>query len=124
MEYRKIQKFTDLKVWQESHKLILFVYSTVKTFPKEEMFDLSDQMRRCSVSVTSNIAEGFSRQSSKEKIHFYYTAKGSLTELENQILIARDVGYLTEKATLKLLGMTEESGKLLTGIIRSTKKFL
>ena len=67
-----IKDFTDLFSWKESHKLILMIYKMLKKFPKEENFALSDQMRRASVSITSNIAEGFGRQTIKEKIQFYY----------------------------------------------------
>lgn len=70
----KIRSFTDLEAWKEGHKLVLAVYKVTKKFPKEEKYALTDQMRRCAVSITSNIAEGFSRQGKKEKIQFYFTA--------------------------------------------------
>lgn len=78
----KIFHFTDLVVWQESRKLCLMIYQCSESFPKHEIYTLVSQMRRCAVFVISNIAEGFSRQGKKEKIQFYYTAKGSLTELK------------------------------------------
>jgi len=93
----KISSFTDLNTWKEAHKLVLQIYILTKKFPKEEAYSLTDQIRRCTVSISSNIAEGFSRQSKKEKLQFYYTSKGSLTELQNQILIARDVGYINKE---------------------------
>lgn len=93
----KIKSFTDLDTWKEGHKLVLLVYKAVKEFPKEELYSLCDQMKRCVISITSNVAEGFSRKSKKEKVQFYYTAKGSLTELQNQLLAARDVGYLSKE---------------------------
>jgi len=74
----KIEEFTDLIVWQEGHKLVLQIYKITKLFPKEETYSLTDQMRRAAVSVTSNIAEGFGRQGMKEKVQFYFLAKGSL----------------------------------------------
>lgn len=77
---RKIKSFTDLNVWKEGHKLVLQVYKLTKEFPKEELFGLTNQIRRAAVSITSNIAEGFSRHSYKEKLQFYSTALGSLTE--------------------------------------------
>ena len=88
-ELRKIKSFTDLNAWKESHKLVLMVYGVTKTFPREEIFALVSQMRRCAVSITSNIAEGFSRQSYKEKVQFYSISQGSVTELQSQLLIAR-----------------------------------
>ena len=83
-EPNKIREFTDLIVWQETHKLVLLVYKTTKYFPKEEVFALTSQMRRSAVSIPSNIAEGFGRHSYKEKVQFYYLAHGSLLELKNQ----------------------------------------
>jgi four helix bundle protein len=92
----RIKSFTDLIVWQKAHQLVLVIYQLTKEFPKEELYSLVDQMRRAVVSITSNIAEGFGRQSYKEKIQFYYLASASLTELKNQILIAKDLGYLSQ----------------------------
>jgi four helix bundle protein len=73
-EVSKIKSFTDLNLWRKGHKLVLIVYKITSSFPKEEIFGLSSQMRRCAVSITSNIAEGFSRESFKDKIRFYYMA--------------------------------------------------
>ncbi|WP_407403581.1 four helix bundle protein [Chryseobacterium sp.] len=83
-----------LEVWTEFRKLTNLFYSTSKQFPKEEQFGLTNQMRRSSVSIPSNIAEGCGRQSSKETIHFLYIEKGSLFELETQIYIALDQNYI------------------------------
>src|SRR3989338_5599528 len=93
----KIRKFTDLYAWQEGHKMELTIYQITKLFPNEELFSLTNQMKRCAVSITSNIAEGFSRQSYKEKVQFYFMALGSLTELQNQMLIGKDVGYISSE---------------------------
>ena len=118
-EKLKIRSFTDLDAWRQSHALVLLVYKAVKKFPKEETYSLIDQMKRCSVSVSSNIAEGFSRQSKKEKIQFYYTAKGSLTELQNQLLVSRDVGYLNKETFSQIAEQSVRVHKLLNGLIRS-----
>lgn len=120
-EIKKIQKFTDLSVWKEGHKLVLMIYEAVKTFPREEKYGLADQMRRAAVSFTSNIAEGFSRKSSKEKHQFYSNAKGSMTELQNQLLIARDVGYLLKKDFDKIGQQSIIANKLLTGLLKATR---
>jgi four helix bundle protein len=93
-----------------------------KSFPKEEMFGLSNQLRRSAVSITSNIAEGFSRKSLKEKIQFYSMAKASNTELQNQLLIARDVGYLNEEKFKQLEEQSIRVNKLISGLIRYCKK--
>ena len=74
MESKKIQSFTDLYAWQEGHKLVIAVYKVTKEFPKEEMFGLTSQIIRCAISITSNIAEGFSRGTSKDKVQFYCIA--------------------------------------------------
>ncbi|MEW6408249.1 MAG: four helix bundle protein [Patescibacteria group bacterium] len=76
---QKIKSFTDLNAWKEGHKLVLMVYDVTKSFPKEEQFGLSIQLRRAVISFTSNIAEGFSRNSYKEKLQFYSMALGFLT---------------------------------------------
>ena len=117
----KIRSFTDLNAWREGHKLALMVYKATDTFPKKETFSLVDQMRRCAVSITSNIAEGFSRRGRKEKIQFYSMSLGSLTELQNQILIARDVGYLENNLVKNLADQSIIVHKLTNGLIKGTR---
>lgn len=119
----KIRTFTDLKVWQEAHKLVLEIYKTTKDFPKEELFGLTNQIRRASVSITSNISEGFNRNSYKEKLQFYYIALGSLAETENQLLIARDIGYIKQAVFDKIQSQLVLTQKLLNGFIKSTRSF-
>ena len=89
-ESRKIKTFTDLNAWKEGHALVLMIYEITKSYPKEEIFGLVSQMRRCAVSITSNIAEGFNRRHNREYRQFLYIALGSLGELETQIRIARE----------------------------------
>lgn len=117
----KISSFTDLIVWQKAHELAVEVYKITKTFPREETYSLVDQMKRCSISISSNIAEGFSRRGKKEKLQFYFTAKGSLTELQNQLLLARDVGYLNKEAFFSIAETTVYVHKLLNGFIKSAE---
>lgn len=90
----KIQTFTDLNAWKEGHKLVLMIYELSKELPTKETYILISQMLRAVVSVTSNIAEGFTRHTLKEKIQFYYMSQASLTELKNQLIICRDVNYI------------------------------
>lgn len=123
-EKPKIRSFTDLNAWKESHKLAIMVYETTKTFPREELYSLVDQMRRAAISVTSNIAEGFGRQSYKEKIQFYYIAQGSLIELKNQLLLARDIGYLDSKKFNEMAEQANCAHKLLQGLIKKSKDIL
>ena len=88
-----IKSFKDLTTWQKAFDLALKVYDVTKRFPKEEQFGLSNQLRRASISVGSNIAEGFGRQSKREKDQFYAVAYGSLLEAESQLLIAKNWIY-------------------------------
>lgn len=115
----KIKSFTDLNAWKEAHKLALVIYEITKNFPGEEKYSLVDQMKRCSISISSNIAEGFSRKGKKEKLQLYFTAKGSLTELQNQLLLARDVSYLEKNKFKTIAEQTVIVHKLINGIIKS-----
>lgn len=117
----KIKSFTDLFAWQEGHQLVLLIYKLTKNFPKEEIFGLISQMRRCVISITSNIAEGFSRQSYREKVQFYSMAQGSLTELQNQLLIARDVEFINKDQFQELALQSVKVHKIITGLIKSSK---
>lgn len=103
---------------------MLLIYKETKSFPKNELFSLTNQVRRAAVSITSNIAEGFSRNSWKEKMQFYATARGSLTEVENQLLIARDVGYMSRSTFSDLANQCVRTGKLLTGLIKKSKSMI
>lgn len=117
----KIKSFTDLVAWKQAHQLALLIYKATKSFPREEMYSLVDQMKRCSISVSSNIAEGFSRQGKKEKLQFFYMALGSLTELQNQLLLAKDVSYMNKEDFDKIAVQTVSVSKLINGLIRSLK---
>ncbi len=114
----KIQSFTDLNTWKEGHKLVLSIYRISEDFPEKEIFGLTSQMRRCAVSITSNIAEGFSRSTNKDKYQFYSIAQGSLTELQNQLIIARDVGYLKDSKFQNVAQQTIVVNKLINGLKR------
>lgn len=120
---RTIISFTDLKAWQKGHELVLEIYAMTKRFPEEERYCLLPQMRRAASSVTANIAEGYGRQGLKEKIQFYYIAQRSLTELKDQLLIARDVGYLNEESFRKLIDSADSTGALLYGLIKKSKEY-
>jgi four helix bundle protein len=120
----KIREFTDIKAWQEGHKLVVDIYRLSKNFPREAIFGITSQMQRAAVSITSNIAEGFGRHGYKEKVQFYYLAHGSLTELKNQIFIARDIGYATPEDTTTLISQLIKTHCLLQGLISKTKEFL
>lgn len=121
---QKIQAFTDRIAWQEGHKLVLLVYKTTKKFPNNEVYGLINQMRRSAVSITSNIAEGFSRPTYKDKLYFYSIAQGSVTELQNQILISRDINYLDEGGFKEFFEQTVAVHKLLNGLIKKSKNII
>ena len=120
----KIRTFKDLDAWKEGHVLVLLIYKLTKQFPKDEVFGLVSQMRRAAVSITSNIAEGFARSSFKEKAQFYSIAKGSVTELENQLLISKDIGYITANEFISTEEKALRVNRIVHGLIQGSKKFL
>lgn len=115
------KEYTELDVWIESRKLVNAVYSASKSFPKEEIFGLTNQMRRCAVSIPSNIAEGLGRQSASEIIHFLHIARGSLYELETQCYLANDQNYISNESLHALLEQILTCKKLLNGFINYFK---
>lgn len=124
MKNGRIESFTDLIVWQEGHKLVLLIYELTKDFPRAETYSLVDQIRRAVTSVTANIAEGFGRQTYKEKVQFYYLSKGSLAELKNFLLVAKDLRYLSESNFEKVSIQANSTDQLLQGLIRKSKSFI
>ncbi|WP_296686001.1 four helix bundle protein [Flavobacterium sp.] len=116
MEYIK------LDVWVETRKLANLIYDATKVFPKEEIFGLVNQMRRCAISVPSNIAEGCGRQTAKDTINFLHISRGSLYELETQCYLALDQKYIDENNCTIILNQIQTSKKLLNGFINYYKK--
>ena len=111
--------YTDLIVWQKAMDLTSEIYRLTKRLPKEELFSLSDQMRRAAVSVPSNIAEGHGRQSEKDFRQFLSVAKGSVYELQTQLYICVRQQFFTEKQAEDALSLCDEVGKMLTRLITS-----
>ncbi|OHB14888.1 MAG: hypothetical protein A2431_02925 [Candidatus Zambryskibacteria bacterium RIFOXYC1_FULL_39_10] len=122
-ETKKIESFYDLNAWKESHKLAIMIYKITKQFPRDEIFGLTSQIRRATVSISSNIAEGFSRNSHKEKLNFYSIALGSLTETQNQLLISRDVSYIGSNIFKNIWDQTIIVSKLCNGLIKKMRSF-
>jgi four helix bundle protein len=118
----KINSFRDLNAWQESYRLTIMIYKITKYFPEDERFGLISQLRRAVVSVASNIAEGFSRQSKKEKIQFYFMSRGSLVEIQNQLLISKGLDYINQNNFDFILNQTTLVQKLINGLIKNQKK--
>lgn len=115
--------YTKLDVWLESRKLTNLLYNISKQFPKEEIYGLTNQMRRCAVSVPSNIAEGCGRQTSKDTIHFLHISRGSSYELKTQCFLALDQIYINETQFNEVFVLIQTCKRLLNGFINYYKKF-
>lgn len=111
----------DLKVWEKAHNLVLEVYRVTSSFPKEELYALTNQLRRSSASVAANIVEGQSRNTTKEYLQFLYNSRGSLEETRYHLLLARDLGYLTVDKYMPLENQYEEVSKMLNSLISRIK---
>jgi four helix bundle protein len=109
-------RFEDLIVWQKMHALTLSIYTVTRSFPKEELFGLSAQMRRAAVSVGANIAEGFSKKGKPDKARYMNVAQGSLEEVRYYFILARDLGYLSPSHAG--LPDVDEVGRLLGGYLK------
>ena len=112
--------YKELDIWVQARILVKTVYVLTKSFPRDEQFSLTSQIKRCVISVPSNIAEGCGRQSNKETIHFLHIARGSLFELETQLILAGDLNYISDIDSI--LKEIERVKKLLNGFINYYKK--
>ena len=117
-----VKRFYDLEVWQRAHHLALEIYGLTKTFPKEELYGITNQLRRASSSITANLAEGFARYHFKDKNKFYYNSRGSVAEVQNFLLLSKDLNYLETSTSYKLIEEYETVSKLLNGLIKSLNK--
>jgi four helix bundle protein len=115
------ESYRDLIAWRKAMDLVMDVYRVTQAFPRDELYGLTNQLRRAAVSVPSNIAEGQARFSRKEFHHFLSQARGSLVEIETQLTIAENLGYLGPNQTRSLLDKASELGKILNGLIASIK---
>ncbi|MFZ3266382.1 MAG: four helix bundle protein [Terriglobales bacterium] len=116
------RSYKDLVAWQKSMDLVTAIYRATVGFPKEEQFGLTSQLRRAAVSIPSNIAEGQGRLSEKEFRYFLGQSRGSLMEVETQLQIAQNLGYLDSERTSGLLKACAEIGKILNGLLASICK--
>lgn len=117
-----MKSYVELDVWMEARKLVKEVYVLTNIFPKEELYGLTNQIRRCSISIPSNIAEGCGRQTPKETIRFLYISRGSLYELETQLFLSNDLNFLSKEKLTNILSQIETCKKLLNGFIKYYKK--
>src|SRR5579872_6900721 len=113
--------YRELIAWQKAMVLVREIYLATREFPKEEMYGLKSQLRRASVSVPSNIAEGQARYSRREFHDFLNNARGSLAEVETQIMLANDLGHLSLKESEALLARAAQLGRILNGLIASVR---
>jgi len=113
--------YRDLVAWRMAMLLVREVYGATQAFPNNELYGLTSQLRRAAISVPSNIAEGQARYSRREFHHFLNNARGSLAEVETQIMLANDLGYLCQKDLNALLLKASELGRILNGLIAATK---
>ena len=116
------QHYKDLIVWQKVMQLVNAVYDATDAFPKREIYSLTDQIRRAAVSIPSNIAEGQAHYSNREFLHFLRHSRGSLAELETQILIAQMRNYLPESQAVEVLKRADEVSRILSGLINSLRE--
>ena len=114
--------YKDLVAWQKAIGLVTAIYRATQGFPREELYGLTSQLRRAAVSVPSNIAEGQARYSHHEFQHFLHNARGSLAEIETQLVIARNLDYLQEKELSELMKSTAELGRILNALIAAVEK--
>ena len=114
-----VRRYTDLVAWQKAMDLVEEVYRATGALPKAELYGLTSQIRRCAISIPSNIAEGHCRNGRREFIHHLSIALGSLGELETQSLIAKRLGYIPESGVLEL---ASETGRVIVGLMHSLEK--
>ena len=116
---KKAKKFEDLVVWLKAHELVIKIYRLSKTFPKDEIYGLTSQLRRAAVSVPANIAEGFKRTTLADKLRFYNIAQGSLEEVRYYLILSQDLQYAQ---TQEFMGDLREVSRLLEAFMRSLRK--
>ena len=121
MAKETVRSYSDLIAWQKAVKLVTEIYRVSKRFPSEELFGLTSQLRRAAISIPSNIAEGQGRLGRKEFLHFLGNARGSLGEVETQIIIARNLDYLSEAEINDIMELSAEAGRILNGLLSSLK---
>lgn len=121
--YDKERDFTSLKAWQQARKVKLFFYNSIlPRLPKEERYQLAGQIRDASVSITSNIAEGYGRYHYQEGIQFYRISRGSLYELKDHLITCQDLNYIEDNLLKEGLPLVEKAKKILNGYIKFVKK--
>ena len=116
-----MKDFRDLHVWERVHRLTLNVYTLTAKFPREELYGLTSQIRRCGVSIGANIAEGCGKLGNNEFQRFLQIASGSASELDYELLLAKDLGYLTHPDYLKVSDELSQIRKMLSSLLRKVQ---
>jgi four helix bundle protein len=124
MEKKEIRSYRDLEVWKKGIALCIEIYSLTAGFPSNEMYGLTNQIRRASSSISANIAEGYGRESTKNYIQFLKTARGSLYELDTFLTIAFGLKYMTKEKRLEMFNKTEEISKMINALIKKLNKII
>src|SRR3989338_1107552 len=119
MKEETIKNFYDLNAWKQGHQLVVKIYKITESFSKEELFGIVSQLRRSASSITANIAEGFARYHFKDKIKFYYQARGSVAEVQNFLLLSRDLQLIDSITCVKLGKASKDVEQLINGLVRS-----
>lgn len=118
----EIKSYKDLLIWQKGIRIVYLIYQLVKKFPQEELYALSSQLKRASVSIPSNIAEGYGRNTDKSFSHFLAISRGSLFEIETQLLIAKELGFVSDEILYKeILNQIEEESKMINAFSKTLK---
>ena len=119
-----VRTHKDLDVWKKSMSFVTQLYKVTATFPKEEIYGLTNQMRRAAISIPSNIAEGAARKSNKEFIQFLHIALGSCVEIETQLIISKNLKFMDDESFLELDRERDEIGRMLFGLIKYRKSLI
>ena len=120
----EVTSYRDLRVWKESMHLVVAIYRTVAGFPKEEMYGVTSQIKRSAISIPSNIAEGHARDSTREFLRHLSISQGSLAELETQLMLTGELGYLNPSHIDPLLSRCADVGKMIRGLQKSLREKL
>lgn len=120
----KTHSFKDLIVWQKAHQLVVAIYKATKLFPKEEVFSLTNQLRRAAASIAANICEGYKKKTIPNQLNFINIAEGSLEEVKYYIILSKDLQYINEKDYEQLTNTAEEVGRLINGYEKAISKRL
>jgi four helix bundle protein len=120
----RTNSFRDLIVWQKAHQLVIAIYTITKLFPKEEIFSLTNQVRRAAISIAANICEGYKKRTIPNQLNYINIAEGSLEEVKYYIILSKDLQYIDESAYEQLTNSADEVGRLINGYEKAISRRL